>query len=609
MTQSIHGLHHSAYIYQIANGIIPPTNPSSMEAPANFYWGWHALAAALMGALEISAFEALLLMNTLSLATLLGFLWLAAGRWTGSAWRRLGICLLPFFILNPIGMTQFAGRAGEALGPTLVQSLRAGEGIQPSRLQAAMRDRDGLDMHSANSAYLMPLGWESEVQRSKRVGNLLIKFFGFSSFPSAVALFAAALVALSLWRGAFWRRCALLTVASAGMAIFSPMVALAFGALVAAHCAVYTLEFEQRRSAARRAGHAPLRRKDLVRDWLPALAAGAGILAALPYLLDISSAFGGRSELLLGRAALLRHAGTYGWALLPSLSIHAAAIFWLPRLGPAPRTYWLGGLLLLVGTLCVRVPTVDPNEYKLGLLASIPAALLLAGLLAELDISGFPGPRSSRWLGAGITVALVAGGLLAVATTSLLFLPSPWRDQSTYRYDGTAIDLDVVRARRPPSHAERADLQRAYRWLRENTPPTAYVAVRPLPKDDLELSTVAQRRIVAALPSVFTKKIRHHKRLVRETREVMDRLGECRLRPRELRRLFEVPAPWPEEIYALVRIDQTQLRNGPRCERSWSGAVKAELLSAHYAVFRIDVEEGRRGASETRTGSQSREDR
>jgi hypothetical protein len=251
----------------------------------------------------------------------------------------------------------------------------------------------------------------------------------------------------------------------------------------------------------------------------------------------------------------------------------------------------------VAAALLVVAPTVDPNEYKLVLLSSIPTTLLLLGLLDELDTSGFPGPRRSRWLSCGITFVLVGTGLVAIASTCLIFLPAPWRDQSPLRYEGMAMNLDIDRGRGPASQAEQSDLQKAYRWLRENTPPTAYVAERPAPKDDLELSSVAQRRVVAATPSVFTKDISYQKQLVRRTREVIARLGECRLRRGDLRRLFAIPAPWPDAIYALVRIDEKQLRSAPHCERSWSGSVRVEILSAHYAIFRIDVNESRRPAS------------
>jgi hypothetical protein len=148
-----------------------------------------------------------------------------------------------------------------------------------------------------------------------------------------------------------------------------------------------------------------------------------------------------------------------------------------------------------------------------------------------------------------------------------------------------------------PGPAEKhGNLQQAYRWLRENTPPDAYVAEQPVAKDSLELSSIAQRRVVAAAPSVFTMRIPYHRRLVRRTRDVVSRLGECRLRPRDLRRLFQVPAPWPDEIYALVQIDPKRQRSGPRCQGSWTGAVKAELLNVHYGVFRIDVKKALSGA-------------
>ena len=53
LTQSFHGLYHAAYTSQLANGIVPPTNPSSLGMPANFYWAWHGLLALLSRALGI----------------------------------------------------------------------------------------------------------------------------------------------------------------------------------------------------------------------------------------------------------------------------------------------------------------------------------------------------------------------------------------------------------------------------------------------------------------------------------------------------------------------------------------------------------------------------
>ena len=65
LTQSFHGLYHAAYVSQLANGIVPPTNPSSLGMPANYYWVWHGLLALLSRGLGIAAFQAHLLLSWL----------------------------------------------------------------------------------------------------------------------------------------------------------------------------------------------------------------------------------------------------------------------------------------------------------------------------------------------------------------------------------------------------------------------------------------------------------------------------------------------------------------------------------------------------------------
>ncbi len=80
LTASFHRLYHAAYTSQLVNGIVPPTNPSSLGAPANNYWAWHALLALLSRTLDIPAFQAHLIVSAFSLATFLSALWVLAGR-------------------------------------------------------------------------------------------------------------------------------------------------------------------------------------------------------------------------------------------------------------------------------------------------------------------------------------------------------------------------------------------------------------------------------------------------------------------------------------------------------------------------------------------------
>ena len=45
LAQGWHGLFFSASIYQIVNGIVPPTNPLSVETASSYFWIWHYLMA------------------------------------------------------------------------------------------------------------------------------------------------------------------------------------------------------------------------------------------------------------------------------------------------------------------------------------------------------------------------------------------------------------------------------------------------------------------------------------------------------------------------------------------------------------------------------------
>lgn len=99
--RSVHGLYHSASIYQIWNGIVPPTNPLSIEGPAITYWGWYLFLCCLMKVFQISAFEAAILSNALALASMVVGLWLGTGLFRPRSLSRLSYCLVPLLVLTP----------------------------------------------------------------------------------------------------------------------------------------------------------------------------------------------------------------------------------------------------------------------------------------------------------------------------------------------------------------------------------------------------------------------------------------------------------------------------------------------------------------------------
>jgi hypothetical protein len=175
------------------------------------------------------------------------------------------------------------------------------------------------------------------------------------------------------------------------------------------------------------------------------------------------------------------------------------------------------------------------NEYKFAHFYAFPSSLLLLAFVGAL-------PRSARRLGAG--VALFAG-LLSFLATGMLYLSSSWARQHHYVYAGATIEI-------APTGPLPSALGEAYQWLRTHTPVDAFVIERPLGMNQLRLSTVAQRRVVAArAQKVFTGGIPYQKELAAACADLVGSLESCRLDPKQLERLFRIPAPWPDRVYAL----------------------------------------------------------
>ena len=60
---SFHGLAHAAHVYQIFNGIVPPTNPLVAGHEASTHWIWHWFIAQLMHVFGRSPCEVISIVN------------------------------------------------------------------------------------------------------------------------------------------------------------------------------------------------------------------------------------------------------------------------------------------------------------------------------------------------------------------------------------------------------------------------------------------------------------------------------------------------------------------------------------------------------------------
>ena len=540
--QSFHGMHHSAYVYQILQGIIPPTNPSSLGAPANFYWIWHAWLALGAQTFDITPFEMSLVSNGLGLSGFLGAIWLATGTYTENRWLRLAVCGVPFFILNPLGLVQFAVRLAAVWLPEIFRT-EVSAGLF-EHLVLIARHHSSLQLVDLNLVQLFPTLGFFDAVLSDRAGHLINKFLNFNSFPLALAFFALAQWLLLHVRGRVRLRAVMLAVACFCMAVLSPLPAIAFGLTVAAYLLVEGLPL----LAAHRESRATLDRARLRSLGALVVGCGIGVLLALPLLIPVASAYQGRILVVTPGSGLLAHAVFLGWALVPVSVLLGFAGFRRTRLVPSARVHALSAFLYGVMALVLVAPVGDPNEYKFVLLAAHPSALLLLALLSTRASGDTAESRAVGRANAVVTGGLLFMGALSFSVMALVYIASPWSASEPFVLLGTTTEV------RPNDDAKRRDLAAAYEWLRTSTPRTAHVFAAAVDKDDARLPVIAQRRVVAQLASPFTRAISHQAELLTANRELLRGLAACELAAPALDRLRAVPVDWPDELYALVEL-------------------------------------------------------
>lgn len=540
--QSYHGLHHAAYVTQIANGIIPPTNPSSAEMPANFYWAWHAGLAVGVRSMGVTPFEMSLSSNALGLATFLCGFWLAAGAFTRNGWLRLAACALPTFILDPLGLVQFATRLLLVWIPELLRpAVWHGDGF--GALVEVARHHSALQMVDQNLAQLFPrLGLFDGYVLNDRAGHVINKFLNFNSFPFAFGVFALAQDSFVNHRGNAFVRAAGLAAACFAMAVSSPVVVVAFGLTVFAYLLI---EGPTEVHALRKTGFVG-RRKALARFGAPVVGCALGVSLALPYVLQIAAAYDGHVLLLVPGMGLWRHAVAVGWALVPAAILLALAGRLGRYLDSAARIHALSLAFYTTAAIVLVAPLRDPNEYKFALLSAFPSGLLVLGLLSAWA-------RKSQSLDAylrtatGLVILFAAGGALSISTMALLYLASPWARENPLRLEGEVTRL-VAGSEDPRVRG----LDEAYAWLRDETPVEAYVFEAPVSKDESWLPVVAQRRVVAQTASPFTSAVPHQEALLEANRALLADLDGCRLDGSTLAALRALPISWSMAPYALV---------------------------------------------------------
>lgn len=522
----------AALVYEAVNVGIPLTNPTHIGAPSPSSWGWPLLVGVIVEVARITPFQAMRLLSAAAIAVLVVTSWSVAGLHTRRLWVRVALVATPFAILNPLAPMRLV----------YLLLARWGQDGLPFDRACCLQPHDALD---------------------PAPGSLFAAFLQPTALPVGLAAYAVVLYALvrPRWGG----RARVLVVLLLGMLagiVWPPtglvLVLTALGGLL-------STALDQR----------PLRPELIARDAAPSLGLLAGLAVPLPLLLA-----GGveppRVALFEQPLEAWADIGRVGWALLPAVPLYVAGWRRRAHLVRTTRLLLAVGTVLGAGALVFASP--HRGEAELVVHFALPTSFLALGLLDEL----VPGWRGTTGPGARLRARIVAAattfGVASVASTVLLWRLSDVATEDRYVSNGTAVELHAASTDTVTAHR-----QLAYRWLRERTPATSYVLEAPRDARRLDLSVVAQRRTVVALPSRWSAGTDGHDELVERARHVVAQLRACALTTADLVRLASLPEPWPPSLYAVAR------RAGPGDCTDLPPGVAAVYDNPDWVVYVIDV--------------------
>lgn len=455
---SHHGFFHSAYVYEVVAGHVPPENVTLPGHPSNTYWPYHALLASLI---ELFAIPAPLASTLLNLAILAGSL-----AWTAAIARELFGPVRPGLgVLRAVFGLFGANLAGglywllvaAAGGPLDPRTMVIAGDVRLASLLAKFANYTG----AALGVYFYVFGLLVVVRALRGRAR------GFDVALGVMALLGA--FALHAITGAFM------------LAGFAGAVA---GAVVLA--AALDGQLARRLS--------PARLSAWIRTWttsprLVAVLGGSAVLLLLgaPVLHFMANATSEFPE-----PPHLGWPDAYAWSVVavswPLLPFFAAGV--ARGLRERDTRILFLALMCLGGYALASVVSISGrNEYKFIYLGSLGLCLVSLGPITRLVTT-----RALGWRSAGPAVAALALFLACwnVALFGVGVLRGPLFADSTFAYEGrhvTAVQ-PAPGTFMPGTGIEYADV---FAWIRANTPRDTVIVVPLILRDQSVLYVLSER--------------------------------------------------------------------------------------------------------------------
>lgn len=508
---SIHGMLHSAILFEALEGGVPPSNPFFAGQPLRYYWTWHLAVAApveLAGADPTVVFAAGNVAACLAFALLLGHLArFAARRIYGADGPRVAAfgVALGLTSLNPLGAFFFAKQA-EELGTKFSPLARLAAGDDVIR-------------------YIQALA----LGKDDRITATLTKFFNVSSFPIALALLAAGwLFAARTFERPDRGNVVLLLLAIAGGIALSPLTGLT-GGLAIGIGAVVALLVSLRDATSRRNA---------------LLLCGAlllAVVAAIPFVLFSGGDDSGSVRL----GPSLDKAKEHLLALGPAIALASFPLLRAARASRACLLLALSALVLLPLGVLLKFPV--NSEYKL-----VREAAPLLGVFVAVALDRWCARRSVPASALAIAAALAFVPTNAIAWNAYRHSA---RAELPFRFEGGSFVLD----------AKTHPIEEIHAWIRAHTEPDAVLLDDPEtarhfagPFHGAEAPALAQRAVFCDRPS-YMNDYEPDLAARRATQEAI--YSGRKLAPEDVARLDAFGA----RLYAIVRADS------PRFDASLRG--------------------------------------
>jgi hypothetical protein len=438
---SFHGFFHSAFTYQIINGVVPPENPLLPGHPANDYWLFHALIASLVHSLRIApplvAIGVNLIALTVSMFLIAGIL----GRlrpWPTSPLARGLTMLLVLFGLNLIGV---------------INALVSDPGLTDPRL----------------SHMVVHVG-------GGRSAGLFGKFLNFNGFPIGIAFFLLGVSSALRLTKRFdtWPLVGFACGLLGALAFHVTTGVFALATLPAA--LVISILFIRRPS-----------KVSLSRAQVALLGGGIVVGSTLlgHYVLATAAALNNPTQIDPLNATNIARLLLLAAPLIPFFVVGTVHAYRERR-----RDLLMLSLATVGGVILACVLVVPGgNQYKFDYLSALP--------MVVVAIAGWRALRNSER--ASLPKLAVITGVLAAALTigNQLYIGLAYMN-SKFANDSVAYEGPNVVGGRAGARAE------AWEWLRDNSPTDAIVVLPLASKDDAGVLAISQRLPYVLRGSIYT---------------------------------------------------------------------------------------------------------